>query len=98
MKGLGEIFGEYPVATLADEIETPGEGQVRALVTLAGHDLVLNVEEGWLKALWRPQGFVIFPGSFSAEKWRQVLEAMHAVALSLEAAGSPLSPETGAGS
>src|SRR5690606_26341020 len=28
---------EYPVATLADEIEAPGEGQVRALVTIAGN-------------------------------------------------------------
>jgi hypothetical protein len=82
----------------AVEAQTRDQGGRRALVTLAGHDLVLNVEEGWLKALWRPQGFVIFPGSFSAEKWRQVLEAMHAVALSLEAAGSPLSPETGADS
>ena len=29
--------GELPVATLADEILTPGEGQVRALLTVAGN-------------------------------------------------------------
>jgi anaerobic selenocysteine-containing dehydrogenase len=40
VRGLGEVFGELPVATLADEIETPGDGQVRALVTLAGNPVV----------------------------------------------------------
>ena len=59
----------------------------RALVALAAHDLLISVEDGWLKALWRPQGFMIFPGGFSAEKWRNVLDAMHAVAASLEAGG-----------
>ena len=58
----------------------------RALVSLAGNDLLLSVEEGWLKALWRPQGFVIFPGRFSEEKWQSALDAMHVVAASLEAA------------
>jgi len=37
VRGLPEANGELPVATLADEIETPGEGQVRALVTVAGN-------------------------------------------------------------
>jgi hypothetical protein len=59
----------------------------RALASLAAHDLLISVEEGWLKALWRPQGFIIFPGRFSEEKWQQVLTALHAVATSLEAGG-----------
>lgn len=58
----------------------------RALFAIAAHDVLVSVEEGWLKALWRPQGFVIFPGRFSEEKWRQMLEAMRALATSLEAA------------
>ncbi|MEV7007537.1 molybdopterin-dependent oxidoreductase [Streptosporangium sp. NPDC051022] len=37
VRGLPEALGELPVATLADEIETPGEGRVRALVTVAGN-------------------------------------------------------------
>ncbi|MBU2548918.1 MAG: molybdopterin-dependent oxidoreductase [Proteobacteria bacterium] len=37
VKGLPEVIGEFPVATMADEIETPGGGQVRALVTVAGN-------------------------------------------------------------
>ena len=37
VRGLPETFGELPVACLAEEIETPGDGQVRALVTYAGN-------------------------------------------------------------
>ncbi len=37
VRGLGETFGELPTACLAEEIETPGEGQVRALITVAGN-------------------------------------------------------------
>jgi len=35
--GHDEIFGEYPVVALAEEIETPGDGQIRALMTIAGN-------------------------------------------------------------
>ncbi|WP_101833447.1 molybdopterin oxidoreductase family protein [Frankia canadensis] len=35
--GHPEIFGELPAGCLAEEIDTPGTGQVRALVTLAGN-------------------------------------------------------------
>ncbi|WDZ83503.1 molybdopterin-dependent oxidoreductase [Micromonospora cathayae] len=45
VRGLPEAMGELPVATLADEIETPGEGQVRALVTVAGNP-VLSAPNG----------------------------------------------------
>jgi anaerobic selenocysteine-containing dehydrogenase len=37
VRELPETFGELPVATLADEIETPGEGQIRAMITVAGN-------------------------------------------------------------
>ena len=40
VRGFPEVLGELPVVTLADEIETPGEGQVRALVTFAGNPAV----------------------------------------------------------
>ncbi len=45
VKGYPEAFGQLPVATLADEIETPGEGQVRALITIAGNP-VLSTPNG----------------------------------------------------
>jgi len=45
VRKLPEFAGEFPVATLADEIETPGRGQVRALVTIAGNP-VLSAPNG----------------------------------------------------
>jgi anaerobic selenocysteine-containing dehydrogenase len=45
VRDLPEFSGEFPVATLADEIETPGPGQVRALITLAGNP-VLSTPNG----------------------------------------------------
>jgi anaerobic selenocysteine-containing dehydrogenase len=40
VRGLPEVNGELPVATLADEIAAPGPGQVRALVTVAGNPVL----------------------------------------------------------
>jgi len=40
VRGAGEVMGELPVACLAEEIETPGEGQVRALITIAGNPVL----------------------------------------------------------
>jgi anaerobic selenocysteine-containing dehydrogenase len=40
VRGLPEAYGELPVVCLSEEIETPGEGQVRALVTVAGNPVV----------------------------------------------------------
>jgi anaerobic selenocysteine-containing dehydrogenase len=37
VRDLPEVLGELPVACLAEEIETPGAGRVRALVTIAGN-------------------------------------------------------------
>ncbi len=45
VRGLPEVGGMLPNATLADEIETPGDGQVRALLTVAGNP-VLSVPNG----------------------------------------------------
>ncbi|GAA0246119.1 molybdopterin oxidoreductase family protein [Saccharothrix mutabilis subsp. mutabilis] len=40
VKGLPEVLGELPTATLADEIETPGDGQVRALINIGANQVV----------------------------------------------------------
>ncbi len=37
-----EVLGEFPVGALAEEILTPGDGQVRALVTIAGNPVLSN--------------------------------------------------------
>ena len=45
VRGLPEFAGELPVAALAEEIETPGKGQVRGLLTHAGNP-VLSTPNG----------------------------------------------------
>jgi anaerobic selenocysteine-containing dehydrogenase len=40
VRGLPEFAGELPVAALAEEMLTPGEGQVRALLTCAGNPVL----------------------------------------------------------
>jgi anaerobic selenocysteine-containing dehydrogenase len=45
VRGRPEVQGEFPAACLAEEIETPGDGQVRALITIAGNP-VLSTPNG----------------------------------------------------
>lgn len=45
VRGIPEFAGELPVSVLAEEILTPGEGQIRALVTSAGNP-VLSTPDG----------------------------------------------------
>jgi anaerobic selenocysteine-containing dehydrogenase len=40
VRNYPEFNGELPVATLLEEMETPGEGQIRALVTVAGNPVL----------------------------------------------------------
>jgi hypothetical protein len=80
------VGGERELTYDGIEARTRDDSGRRALFTIAAHDILLNVEDGWLKALWQPGGFVIFPGSFSAQKWPTVLDAMSAIATSLDTA------------
>ena len=48
VRGLPEFAGELPVAALAEEILTPGDGQVRALVTVAGNPVLSTPNGGQL--------------------------------------------------
>jgi anaerobic selenocysteine-containing dehydrogenase len=50
VRDLPEVLGELPVATLADEIQTPGEGQVRALIALGGNPCVSTPNAARLSA------------------------------------------------
>ena len=45
VRRLPETFGELPSAALTEEMETPGDGQIRALVTFAGNP-VLSIPNG----------------------------------------------------
>ena len=40
VRGLPFFNSEFPVATLADEILTPGDGQIKAMITIAGNPVL----------------------------------------------------------
>lgn len=48
VRGAPEVMGEFPAACLAEEIETPGPGQIRALITIAGNPVLSTPNGGRL--------------------------------------------------
>jgi anaerobic selenocysteine-containing dehydrogenase len=49
VRGLREVYGELPAAALAEEIDTPGDGRIRALVTVAGNPVLSTPNAGRLR-------------------------------------------------
>ena len=50
VRELPETFGELPAVVMAEEMDTPGEGQIRALVTIAGNPVLSTPNSGRLDA------------------------------------------------
>ncbi len=59
VRGLPESFGELPVVALAEEIETPGEGQIRALVCVAGNPVLSTPDSARLDAALASLDFMV---------------------------------------
>ena len=59
VRGLPEFAGELPLACLAEEIETPGPGQIRALVTLAGNPVLSAPNSRRLEAALDSLDFIV---------------------------------------
>jgi anaerobic selenocysteine-containing dehydrogenase len=59
VRGLPEFGGEYPVAALAEEIETPGPSQIRALLTLAGNPVLSTPNGGRLSRALEQLDFMV---------------------------------------
>ncbi len=49
VRGVDEVFGELPCACLAEEIDTPGDSQIRALLTFAGNPVLSTPNAGRLR-------------------------------------------------
>jgi anaerobic selenocysteine-containing dehydrogenase len=47
VSGYPEVLSELPAAALAEEIDTPGDGQIKAIITIAGNP-VLSAPDGEL--------------------------------------------------
>jgi len=50
VRGAPEVLGQVPVSCMAEEIATPGEGQIRALVTIAGNPVISSPDAAKLDA------------------------------------------------
>lgn len=50
VRGAPEVLGQVPLSCLAEEIATPGEGQIRALITIAGNPVISAPAAGALDA------------------------------------------------
>lgn len=50
VRGAPEVLGQVPVSCLAEEIATPGPGQIKALVTIAGNPVISSPDAGRLDA------------------------------------------------
>ena len=50
VRGAPEVMGQVPVSCLAEEIDTPGEGQLHALITVAGNPVISAPEAARLDA------------------------------------------------
>ncbi|MDO3721776.1 molybdopterin-dependent oxidoreductase [Marinobacter sp. chi1] len=59
VKGLPEFGGEYPASTMADEILTPGEGQIRAFVTAAGNPVLSSPNGRRLEEAFEQLDFMV---------------------------------------
>src|SRR3954447_24591624 len=58
-RGMTEVLGELPVVCMAEEIETPGEGQIRALITVAGNPAVSTPNAGRLAGALESLDFMV---------------------------------------
>lgn len=59
VSGAPESLGEFPVTALPEEIETEGEGQVRALITVAGNPVSSNPNSNRLDAAIGSLAFMV---------------------------------------
>jgi len=59
VSGYPELLGQMPAACLAEEMETPGPGQIRALVTVAGNPVISNPDSSRLARAIENLDFVV---------------------------------------
>ncbi len=50
VRGAPEVMGQAPLSCLAEEIDTPGEGQIKALITIAGNPALSAPDAGRLES------------------------------------------------
>jgi anaerobic selenocysteine-containing dehydrogenase len=59
VSGAPEVLGEFPMSCLAEEIDTPGEGQVRGLITVASNPVLSSPNGARLAAAMDSMEFMV---------------------------------------
>jgi len=59
VSGAPEVFGEFPITCMAEEIETPGPGQVRAMITIASNPVLSSPNGPRLAAAFDKLDFMV---------------------------------------
>ena len=59
VRGLPEVMAEYPAAAMAEEITTPGEGRLRAMITVAGNPVLSTPNSEQLDAALADLEFMV---------------------------------------
>ena len=59
VSGAPEVYGELPMTCMAEEIETPGEGQIRALITVATNPVLSSPDGPRLSAALESLDFML---------------------------------------
>jgi anaerobic selenocysteine-containing dehydrogenase len=59
VSGAPEVLGEFPMSCLAEEIQTPGEGQVKALITVSSNPALSSPNGGRLAAAMDQLEFMV---------------------------------------
>ena len=70
VRDLPEFFGELPAVCFAEEIETPGEGQIRAVLTIAGNPVVSNPDARRLDRAFASLDFMVSVDIYKNETTR----------------------------
>jgi anaerobic selenocysteine-containing dehydrogenase len=70
VRGLPSALGEFPVAALAEEIDTPGPGRVRALITVGGNPVLSTPHSARLEAALGQLEFMVSVDAYLNETTR----------------------------
>jgi anaerobic selenocysteine-containing dehydrogenase len=65
-----EVLGEFPVGVLAEEILTPGDDQIKALITIAGNPVLSNPNGTQLDAAFETLEFMVSVDTYITETSR----------------------------
>ena len=59
VSGAPEVMGEFPMSCLAEEIDTPGQGQVKALITVSSNPVLSSPNGARLSAALEQMEFMV---------------------------------------